>query len=545
VRRVDLRFATLLAATTVPPTAQNAVIDAIGFRGAEGLSPQASAVWPYDTYHDMRWLLVYHDRWAVFLLLFLGIVVQRGVFTAIVVALAWPDRRVPRPPLRALVQRNLTVALVTALIVLPYAALAVAATAVSLSWFLFASLGPMLLLAPFLQRAGVSAGWWKGLPSIELVGWASLDFVLITIGGALVWTTPGRWGLPVAFATGLVNGLLWQRTVRAAVCPSRVRLPRVPAAPVAVALALAVPVGAQVITAHSHDVRENFRPPFLTRPLSDRVPYAVIGVAGHNSAYDGGPTGDPRVERFSYAGLDERGRPRPYGADATHQSLETTATLLFYQAQALHRRTGRPVALIGNSEGSMASRLLLERFPDSPVKAVLMFSPLIRAGRGFYPPRQAATGWGLAAGWQLRLIFWTGNAIRPEGTDPDEPFLRSLMDNGPFYRFETMCPVPGVRMIAFLPTVSAAEAPPGDYTKIPVYQQPAFHGGLLSEPVVNDRIVEFLAGEPVAEPRAEYPVLQRLGAAWQAPGLAVTLNPVWRDQVDPGAPFGPRLCRPL
>ncbi|NIL43711.1 hypothetical protein HCB17_23255, partial [Salinispora arenicola] len=58
-RRVNnLLVLTVLAAAL--PAAEAAIIAGVGFQAARGLPSQASAVWPYDSYHDLRWLLVYH-----------------------------------------------------------------------------------------------------------------------------------------------------------------------------------------------------------------------------------------------------------------------------------------------------------------------------------------------------------------------------------------------------------------------------------------------------------------------------------------------------
>ncbi|MBY8873976.1 hypothetical protein K7640_19290 [Micromonospora sp. PLK6-60] len=534
-------FLGLLVLAAAVPAVQNLLFVGMDYRGAEGLSPQGSAVWPYDSYNDMRWLLVYHNSWATYLgglVLAIGV---RGLLSGALVSLAWPGD-VPRPGFRRVLLRNLGVAAMTAAIVSPFAALAVAAGVVSLSWFVFASVGPMLLLAPFLQRAGVGPGWWRGLPSAALVGWSLLDFVVITVTGALVWWVPGWWTVLFAAACGAVNGLLWNRTVHAAVHPTHVRWRRVPVAPIAIVVALVTPLVMQGVTAGGGRQRNNFRPPVLTERLPPSVPYAVVVLGGHNSAYDGVPAVDPAVQQFSYAGLDGAGRPLPYDTLATHRSLESSADLLARQVDRLHARTGRPVALLGESEGAMVARTYLRNRPDTPVRALLMFSPLVRAARTYYPPPDADRGWGLAAGWQLRGIFATVNLFTGGQSSPDEPFIRSLLEQGPFYRFETMCTIPNVRVIAFLPTVSAAELPPGPYANIPVFEVPSLHGGLLSRDVVNDRLVDYLAGADINAPRQEYPLYQLVGAAWQAPGLAVTINPAWRPS--PGPPFTQqRICQ--
>ncbi|PTA45379.1 hypothetical protein [Micromonospora sp. RP3T] len=536
------RLLGLAALAAAVPVLQNVLFLALDFRSAEGLSPQGSAVWPYDSYNDMRWLLVYHDSWQEYALGLVVAIGLRGLLCAGLVSLAWPAEA-PRPDRRRILRRNLGIAALTAVIVTPFAALAVAAGVVSLSWFVFAAVGPMLLLAPFLQRAAVNVHGWRGLPSAALVGWSLLDFVVITVAGAVVWRVPGWWTLLVAALAGAANGLLWNRSVRAALLPTRVHWPRVPVAPIVVVLALAIPLAAQVVTSRpAHQVR-TFRPPLLDRPLPASVRYAVIVLGTHDSRYDGRPAADPAAETFSYAGQDAAGRPLPYGPQDTHRSLDSSAALLARQVDALHARTGRPVALLGESEGAMVGRTYLRDHPDSPVKALLMFSPLVRAARVYYPPEDAAAGWGIAPGWQLRGIFALVARVSGGGDSPDEPFIRSLLANAPFYRFQTMCPVPGVRMIAFLPTVSATELPPGPFTQIPVYEVPALHGGLLGQPDVTERAIDFLAGRDVQQRRSEYPTLQLLGAAWQAPALAVTINPVWRGQVTPGPPFSTaRLC---
>jgi hypothetical protein len=83
-------------------------------------------------------------------------------------------------------------------------------------------------------------------------------------------------------------------------------------------------------------------------------------------------------------------------------------------------------------------------------------------------------------------------------------------------------------MIAFVPTSTAAEAPPGEYARIPVFQLPAFHGGLIGRQFVEDRVVDFLGGKAIDQTRREYGLLQRLGAPWQAPPLALSINPCRR-----------------
>ncbi|MFI7574759.1 hypothetical protein [Micromonospora sp. NPDC049497] len=534
------RLAALLALAAVPAVVEAVVLVAIGFKAAQPLAPQATAVWPYDSYHDLRWLFVYHDSWTTFFLGLLLLIVVRGLLSAGLTALAWPAD-VPRPSRRWLAMRNLEVAALAAVIISPWAALAVAFSAVGLSWYLFASLLPMLLLAPFLQRAGVVAHWWRGLPSVGMFGWSLLNFAVLTVSGALIATAPGWAVVVVAGLAGVGNGLLWRQTVHAAAQPRRLRWARVPVAPLAVVVVLASSVAAQSVIGIVAGGDGEWRPPVVVERLPDEVPHAVIAIAGHDSSWDGRSPPDPRVERFSYRGLDDRQRPLPYDPLATHRSLDSSAALLATQVDLLHRRTGRPVALLGESEGAMVARTYLENWPQGPVEAAMMFSPLVRPGRAYYPP-PGYSGWGVATGWQLRGITALSNLPKEVKNSPDEPFVRSVMVDAPFFRNRTLCPVPGVRMIAFLPTVSAAEAPPGEYARIPVFQLPALHGGVLRQREVHDRLVDFLTGDMTTRPREEYALLQRLGAAWQPPPLALSVNPVWAAGREADPAFTGRIC---
>jgi pimeloyl-ACP methyl ester carboxylesterase len=204
--------------------------------------------------------------------------------------------------------------------------------------------------------------------------------------------------LAVAAAAGVVNGLLRRATVHEAVQPGRIRWPRVPVAPLAVVLTMVASVFAQGMIGAAAGGPGHWRPPILTERLPPQVRHAVIAIAGHDSFYRGRTPTDPLVERFSYRGLDARSRPLPYDYRATHRSLESSAALLAAQVDAIHRRTGRPVALIGQSEGTLVARAYLKLRPRSPVDTVLLVDPLVRPGRAYIPPPQSRTGWGSGRG---------------------------------------------------------------------------------------------------------------------------------------------------
>lgn len=548
------RLPLLVLATAAPAAVEAAILRGHGFTSALGLAPQTSAIWPYGAYHDMRWLMVYHNSWPGFVAEALLSFLLRGLLCAGYVALAWPAE-VPRPPWHWLLCRNVIAAAVFGVLLSPWAVLTMAASVISLSWFFLGALAPVLLLALVLQRGGVRRGWWRGLPSAGLVAWSLLSFLTLTIGAALVWTAPGWWAVPVAAVAGSGNALIWRGVVRSVVLQTQVRWRRIPVVPLVVAVSLAAPFGLKLVVDDTGGVTRQWRPPIVTEPLAGTVRHAVIVIAGHGSAYDGAPsTAGSQVVRYSYRGMDERGGPLPYPPAATFQSIDTSVDLLGRQVAEVHRRTGRPVALLGHSEGALIARRYLNGTPHPEVDVVALFSPPVRAGLVYFPPPGARSGWGIAAVTELRAIFALLAVTGREPDSPDEPVLRSLVDDAPFYRNQMLCPVPGVRMVAFVPTDTATVVPPGGYSRIPVLQMPSFHGGLIHQPLAHRRLVEFLAGGEVEQQRErlDYAAIQRTAGAWQAPPLALSLNPAWRaDRVTGGrrpdgdAAFEGHACAPV
>jgi hypothetical protein len=107
-----------------------------------------------------------------------------------------------------------------------------------------------------------------------------------------------------------------------------------------------------------------------------------------------------------------------------------------------------------------------------------------------------------------------------------------------------LCPVPGVRMVAFLPSADATTIPPGNYSGIPAHELPALHGGLVGFPVQERRLIGFLNGTDTdGEQQPYYSALQIVSGVWQAPVLAQSVNPVWRNaQHQPDAALRGEAC---
>ena len=456
-----IRLSLLFALCAVPVMAEAYAVQAAGIAGAASVSPQASAFWPYGTLHDLRWVLVYHRSWAGFLVESLAAITARGLLCTALTAIAWPKEK-PRPTLRRLAARNLLFTALLGVFLSPWAAMGVVASDVSVSWYVFGELVPVLVMAPVLQRGGIVAGWWRGLPPPGTVGLALLNFTTLTVGGVLVWVVPDGLREPTAGLVGGVNGLLWAWAVRIAVLHRNVRWARAPVFPIVVAIVIGFMFTIGNIVESGTRKPEVSEPPALAQLEAKATNGPVIFLAGYNSRYSGEPSGrTPPILRFSYQGIGSDGTPKPYASNDTHQSMVATAQLLARQVDDVHRRTGHQVSLLAESEGALIAHYYLVTMPHPNVKMLVLLSPPIRAGRVYYPPRQAHTGWGIATGWELRAIFATLGVAGGLPNSADEPFIRSLMDNAPLFRGNRMlCPVDGIQSIAFLPTLDAAAVPP-------------------------------------------------------------------------------------
>jgi hypothetical protein len=156
-RRLGLLF--LLCA--VPAAVESSLVRYVaGLHATLQITPQISTLWPYGSFHDLRWVLVYHRSWAQFVAFSVAAIVLRGGYCAVLIGVAWP-RGVPRPGMDVLIRRSVAAAAVFGAVLTPWAALSVALSDVSLRVFLLGEVAPLLVLAPFLQRAAMVPAWWR------------------------------------------------------------------------------------------------------------------------------------------------------------------------------------------------------------------------------------------------------------------------------------------------------------------------------------------------------------------------------------------------
>ncbi|MFJ8579940.1 hypothetical protein [Micromonospora sp. NPDC093277] len=531
LRSTSVRLLALLALTALPPLLEAVLSTHFGLRSAVGLAPQASAPPPFATFHDVRWISVYHHSWPQFAGELLAAVVARGVWTAAVVLLAWPNQAGRRPTVgRALVTSITGIAALTVFL-LPWAALSVAVNATSLSWLFIADVGVVFVLVLVVQRAGLVPDWWRGLPPPAAALWAAVSFLILTVAAVLLSAVPGPFPIVLAAVAGIVNGWLWRRLL-AVVLAARIRLVRVPAAPiVAVGLLLGIaPAGFVARTAVQ--AAEQPPPPLAVGP-GGRPPQALIFVGGYDSVGDGSSTvGGQHItdsipfEMFSYAGLDAGGRPLPYRAQQTQQSLETSAELLDAQVAEVHTRTGKPVALLAESEGTLVVRTYLATRPHPAVVAVVLLSPVPNPAAAAFPPARDGHGWGLAAGAQLRAILTVASWSSGLPISIDEPLIHSLLANPQRYRDQMFCPVPGVRTVAFVTLSDALADRPGNRLDVPFILVVGVHGDAFDRSRVQRDLVAFLHGEtPRTTGATLYRTVRAAAVAWQAPPLRLSLIP--------------------
>ena len=209
-----------------------------------------------------------------------------------------------------------------------------------------------------------------------------------------------------------------------------------------------------------------------------------------------------------------------------------SARKLDAQVRALHRRTGRPVALIGDSEGTMVEKLYLLTHSDAPVDQLVMTSPIVRPGRVFYPPH-GDDGWGIATRFALERETALISALAFR-TTVHMPLLASMTTRAPTLRRGMLCAIPGVESSAYLPQVNAVAEPPKVDSEIPLVVLPTVHGSIgtarhdaLFLELSEGQVPRFRSWEVAIR------VARGAAAAWQVPTLPLSLG--WGRSAPPAA----------
>jgi hypothetical protein len=229
------------------------------------------------------------------------------------------------------------------------------------------------------------------------------------------------------------------------------------------------------------------------------------------------------VRQFSYVGLNAQGRPVPSGASADDLPLPLLGDRIAAQVRALHAASGRPVAVVAESEGTLGVYAMLARDRGLPVSSVVLLSPIVSPGQLAYPPGPDGASVSEAALDELNRLV---GGMSPYGPSGAQNLLSSVSEFGARY-FEDMvtAAVGGdggkpIRWLAVVPladavTLPACVLPPG------VIVVPAFHGGLLGDPSVLPMVSAFLFGRNVTandgQLREAAELITGAAAAWRMP----------------------------
>jgi len=530
----------LVALCVVSSVTETLLVAAFLPRSSLALATQATAPPPFDLFHDLRWLVVYHESWLGFASELVAFVVLRGALLTVLVRAAWPTDR-PLEPLAVTARRSVLYVVVVTLLLTPWVGLMFAMAVVSLSWLFFVAVPVVLMLSVLVAGGAVDGSWWRRVVTMRVVGLVVLTFVAITAFGSVLATCPPFWRIPVAALAGVVNAWLWLE-LAAAVLRAPASTRRVPVVPLAVTgVFVVVIVGTVAGFAWSHHPVTRFVAPpaeAATEWSPERAGARgapLLVVTGFNTQWDGVASQSVHLDvpqrRFSYRGTAD-GHPLPYARDDTHRSLRDLARELGAQVDAYHRDTGRPITLVAESEGALLAKAYVASTPDAPVDGLVEVSPLIDPGRVYYPPGDTE-GWGVFGKLEMDGLSWALSGLSPVDVTPDTPFLRSIVDDAPAFHDLMTCPIPGVRQAAILPLDTGVSAPAPLRIGIPFVVVPGFHGGMLDDASTAAVVRDVLAGRAVTDDDGwsfTEGVVQAGASAWQVPSLAADVNDAWAGE---------------
>jgi hypothetical protein len=544
-----LRDRPALAATTAGlALGELAILSLLGPVTGLAAAPQVSAPTPFDLFHDLRWIAVYTPSWFAVAAAIIGFLVARAVVTSVIVGMAWPRSTSP-PPRRELLRRATWATGIVAVVLVPWVIMLFATAVFSLSWTWITAVPVVVMISLVVHHAAITTDWWRIRPPAASASAILVAFATVTLVGAVIAAGPGWLRWPAALVGGLVNGWCWLRITHA-VAPRLVGarpMPprRRPFAVVALGAILALVIGGAAAGFAIAIALERGRDPIPVAGVN-RAGIPVLVVRGFNSSWDGVTRrwvrGDVRIVRFSYAGLDAGGRPRPYAREATHATVRTLARRMADQVDALADASGQRIGIVAESEGALIALTYLLGTPDAPVDAIVALSPLPEPGRVSYPA-PGRVGWGVAAGAAVDAVAAVVGGLGPVDVRASTPLFRSIVEQAPLFQGLLRCRARGVRQLVVLPFDSGLAAPIPATVEIPYVVRPAFHGGLLGDDETARLVARVLRGDAVgsyAGWRTVDHVVQALASPWQVASLAKSLEPAWRDLPDPDDCLGVR-----
>jgi hypothetical protein len=456
---------------------------------------------PFDLFHDLRWISVFHDSWVVLALELVAVVVLRSLWVAWMVQRAWPADGFP--PMHASVRRVAVFYAVAIVLLTPWVVLLFAQALVHVSFLFFAALPPAIALAVVLHRGAASqaaGAWWVWRPTWRSVAWVIGAFFWLTATGAMTGSAPLPLALLAAAAAGVANARSWYGVVHD-IATRPARRPLRALAPILVGVIFGVAVGG---TALGFALRQHRSAsgPVGPAPAAEPGEHPVLIAAGLHSRFD--PHAPLRLPkgyvawRFSYRGTDPRGRPLPYDPADTEQPLDASARRMAQQVRSLRRAYDEPVTIVAESEGGLVARsfLLHAAHVDREVDRLITLDMPSGIASVYFPSR-GRQGWGVGTGWGLRGFTRLLAALGPLDLSADSPLMREMLDCRPaLARLAVAPPPPGVSEVSVEALADWVDPPAAAPAGVPRFVVVATHGGLVSDPGVQRLIRGILDGDP-------------------------------------------------
>lgn len=524
----------LILPAVLAPAIEASLLAIWGLGDAISLAPQVTAPTPFGLFHDLRWISVYHNSWPVLALEILGVLFLRSLWVAWVVQRSWPDDE--PPPMAAASLRAIIFLVIASVLLLPWVALLFGLALTHISFLFFAALPPVLAIALAIHGGAAShaAGrWWRWRPTAASLGWILASFLWLTLAGALMRSVPAPLAVPVAALAGLANARAWFGIVQSVVRRRERRRVR-GLVPVAVGTTFLIVVGGSAI-GFAVTTSDHAEPvPGLAAPAARPGQTPVLIAAGLYSRLEPVPPVElPRGHvawRFSYAGVDEEGRPLPYGPADTLQPVTVSARRMAEQVDLLARAYGRPVTIVAESAGALVARTYITQFGATPARVSRLVALEPNSGvANVYLPARGEQGWGVGTGWVLRGVTGIIDEMVPFEASVDTPLLREIVDCRPlFQRVARTEAGQGIQEVSIEALADWVDRPVGRPAGVPVEVVSAPHSGLIERTGVQESILSLLEGADLGTAEASPPLARLVAAAaspWHVPRLDGALFP--------------------
>jgi hypothetical protein len=521
----------LLLPAVLGPVAETAAIMILGPKGSAALGPQLTAPPPFDLFHDLRWISVYHNSWPLLAIELLAAIGFRSAYVAWMLQGAWPREHAPAMPAAAL--RAAPFYAASTILLLPWVAILFGMALTHLSYLFFVAVPPALAIVLVVHRGALAqaAGrWWRWQPSWFSLAWIVGSFAWLTAAGAIISVSPLPVALPVAAAAGLLNAkAMITITASIAGADEGQHLEHPTLVPVALVTTFVVVVGGAFVGFAAAVPQRGGFDQTVGIPASAGG-HPVLVAAGFNSHWDPPPhlplPSGFTAWRYSYRGLGPGNELLSYGPTDTLQPLLVSARRMGEQVDALHRAYGEPVTIVAESEGALVARIYLLRIyrPGSGDvdRAVLLDMP-IGDSSVYYPP-PGSQGWGVASGWGLRALAAVVRNLGPLKVSADAPVFRDIAECRSLMVDAVHAQAPaGVDLVTVQALADAVDAIGG--LEVPAsrrYVVASAHGGLIAQRSVQSLIYDSLSGrlgQQSSTSLTAVRVISAVASPWQAPGL--------------------------